>query len=722
MYNILCALRSLVVALLRLPFDLLFLGYDFVRLSLWVLLVRPLRRFRDPTELNPVPLACASSEAVPDQEGYAQLCGPARKYGSPWLYRLLCRWCTVGKVADDAEVCATCQSPNSFTFSPLRHVLAGLALLTLYLAAGVTAVRVAAQLARLRASPPAAAQPAARLPTQGVPGGPGEDAQQRRQRAVEQVQAAQKLRADGKTAEARLGFEAASALDEANVEAHTGLAECAYELGLYPEAELAIGQVLQTHTDSFPAYYTLARIERATGKVGAATEHAKKALSLNPQSVEAMLLLSACHLAAGRYDDAVAQAQAALALGPENPRACLALADAELVQQKLPEAEAHYRKASELDPNLLSARTGQARILRLRRDHSAAIDMLNGILAKDPDATDASVELAEVHVARGRVSAAIAVLRGLREKQPRFYLGRVRLAELLVHSGKTNAGYIVARDLLADDPGNIPAHLLLADVFLRNGFPTLASEHCRTVLARNAGLVVAIKLLTRACLAAQEYHDGSTAIRRLVELRPMDLEAKVMLAYCYDGMGEQGMSIELLEAAATALPTSPVPLVEMGSIHRRRGDLAAAAAAYERALARAPEDPVVLSASAALMLDGEGPKDRALELALKAAKLLPGNPAVADTLGWAYCQQGEFGKAMECLVYAAMQARENPAVRYHLAVALYGKGQAAKASEQLQQALAMDQEFTAAPQATALLEKIRAELKQGPAPSKADPE
>jgi tetratricopeptide (TPR) repeat protein len=94
---------------------------------------------------------------------------------------------------------------------------------------------------------------------------------------------------------------------------------------------------------------------------------------------------------------------------------------------------------------------------------------------------------------------------------------------------------------------------------------------------------------------------------------------------------------------------------------------------------------------------------------------------VADTLGWAYCQTGNFGKGLECLIYAAMQVRDNPTVRYHLAVALYGKGDAAKAVDQLQQALAVDQEFAAAPQAEALLQKIRAELKATPAPLRADP-
>jgi tetratricopeptide (TPR) repeat protein len=683
-----------------------------------VLITRPLRRHRDPSEPHPAPLSCIDSESALHQEEYVQLCGPARKYGTPWLYALLCRWCMVRKVTEEegGGLCAICQCPTAFSFSPLRHVLVGVALLAFYLGVGVAGGRVTMHLTRARFAPGVAPVAAARA----AKADDGESAQTR-QRVAEKLQAAQALRAAGKVDEARLAFKDAIALDASSVAAQTGLAECAYELGSYPEAEQAIGEVLKLDANSLPALLTLARIKGAAGKVDAATQHAQKALDLEPGNVEAMLLLSQCHLAAGRLDEAAAQAQAAITQDPRNPGGSLALANAELLRQNLAGAEAGYRRALELDPNLLIASIGLARIQRLRGDFNAAIATLDKILARTPDATDASVELAEVHVARGKLSVAIGVLRNLCEKQPRFYLGRARLAELLVHSGKTNAGYLVARDLLADDPGSIRAHLLLADVFLRNGFPSLTAEHCRAVLAQNAGLVLAIKLLTRACLATQEYQDGSVAIRRLVEERPTDLEAKIMLAYCYEGMGTKDTSIELLEAAATALPTSPTPLVEMGTIYRLRGDQAAAAAAYERALLRAPDDPIALSNCAALILDSGGPKERALELALKAAERLPGSPAVADTLGWAYCQTGNFGKGLECLIYAAMQVRDNPTVRYHLAVALYGKGDAAKAVDQLQQALAVDQEFAAAPQAEALLQKIRAELKATPAPLRADP-
>ena len=716
MMSLLRSLRSLLLALLRLPFDLLFLGYDFVWLTLWVLIVRPLRRRGDPTEPHPAPLRCVMSESVQLQDGNVQLCGPARKYGTPRLYALLCRWCTVRKLTeeDGGGLCAVCECPTAFGFSPLRHALVGLALVTFYLGVGMAGWRVAEHLTRVRATPAVA-------PVVAVRAAPGDEATAAaaRQRVAEQIQIAQALRAAGKADEARLAFKDAIALDASSLAAQTGLAECAYGLGLYPEAEQAIGDVLKLDANSVPALLTLARIKGAAGKVDAATQHVQKALDLEPVNVEAMLLLSQCHLAAGRLDEAAAQAQAAITQDPRNPGGSLALASTELLRQNLAGAEAGYRKALELDPTLLTASIGLARIQRLRGDFNAAIATLDKILAKTPDATDASVELAEVHVARGKLSVAIGVLRNVCEKQPRFYLGRARLAELLVHSGKTNAGYLVARDLLADDPGSIRAHLLLADVFLRNGFPSLTAEHCRAVLAQNAGLVLAIKLLTRACLATQEYQDGAVAIRRLVEQRPADLEAKIMLAYCYEGMGTKDTSIELLEAAATALPTSPVPLLEMGTIYRRRGDQAAAAAAYERALVRAPDDPIALSNCAALILDSGGPKELALALALKAAERLPGSPAVADTLGWAHFQNGDIGKAMECLVYAAMQARDNPTVRYHLAVALYGKGEAAKAVDQLQQALAIDQEFAAAPQAAALLEKIRAELQA--APVRADP-
>jgi tetratricopeptide (TPR) repeat protein len=701
--------------LFRLPFDVLFLTFDYLRFTLWALLrsrapllASRLTRFGSP----------AAADSIEVSGRRVRRCGLARKYGSPELLRLLLPGIFPVRVQHGKAVWAWEQGSIQRPSTATRYITLGLGLTLVWGGLGSLACWVLTSRDVVRqslnwlhpGSPGAAARQAATQQRAGTSG----DTQKRVQ-AIGQTRAALDLVGMGKTEEARLAFNAAVSLDPTNLDAQAGLADCAYKLGLYPEAETALSRILQLNANSAPAHVMLARIAKVSGKANAAIEYAKRALSLGPESVEAMLLLSNCYLAAGQYDAAAEQAQAVVAIDPQNPGVSLALADVELARKSLIKAEKLYRKALDLDPGRIDAKAGLARILRLRGEYSAAVDVLNDLLAKAPDAADAILELAEVHVAQGKFDTGISMLRGLREKQPQFYQGRSRLAELLMYRGQTNAGYLVAQDLLKDDPGNFPAHVILADAFLQNGFPSLAIEHCRAALAQNAGRVMVIKLLTRACLAAGDYQSGAEEIRRVVEQHPSDLDANVMLAYCYEGMGRKDESIALLEAAANAFPSSAVPLSEMGSIYLCRGDQATAATYYERALTRTPEDPVVLNNLAALMLEGNGDKARAMELALEAARLLPGNPLAADTLGWAYCQRREFDKATEYLIFAALQTRQNPTVRYHLAEALYGKGEVTKARDQLKQALAMGQEFAAAPRATALLEKIRAELKESPA-------
>ena len=706
-----------MVRLLRLPLDLLFLGYDTLRILLWVLLVRPVLRRRNPSRRHPSPQLCSLSQLHCGPREGPRLCGPARKYGSPWLYSVLCAWCQICRTPGAAGTTAVCERSEAFTVSPIRLGLVGVNLLAVYLVVGAAVGWTARRATRTRYWPavitalpaPRATRATAATPTPDA----GEGTRQRIQ-AIVHLQTARQLTASGRTADARVAFQAAADLDATNLEAQMGLAESALALDLRTDAELALECALRLRADYAPAHLLLARLERTSGRLDAALEHAERALAANPQSLEARLELGHCHLAAGHYDDAAEQAEAASAQTPREPGARLLLAEVALARRNLSDAERLYRQTLDLDPDLAAAKMGMARLLRWRGEYSAAISQVNDVLAQTPDSTEATLELVEVHVARGKSTTAISMLRALRTRQPGFYAGRLRLAELLVAAGQANAGYVVAQEVLADDPGNCPAHIILADTFLRNGFPTLASEHCRRALAQNPGRVMVIKLLVRAYLAAGDYPNAAVEVRRLLEQRPADLEAQVMLAYCHEGMRKGEEAVATLEAAAAAFPASAVPLSELGALHLRRGDPTAAARCYDRALTRAPDDPLVLNNRAALMLDNGADKGPAIEMAQRASTLLPGNPAVADTLGWAYCQRGEFDRAAEYLVVAALQMRQNPTVRYHLASALYGKGEVAKARDLLKQALAMGPEFGAAAAATALLEKIRAEHREEP--------
>jgi len=74
---------------------------------------------------------------------------------------------------------------------------------------------------------------------------------------------------------------------------------------------------------------------------------------------------------------------------------------------------------------------------------------------------------------------------------------------------------------------------------------------------------------------------------------------------------------------------------------------------------------------------------RATEMAQKAYRLTPSNPAIMDTLGWVLAAGGHFERARELLEAAVKKAPGMAEIRYHLAWVLAQQGNIGRARELL---------------------------------------
>jgi putative PEP-CTERM system TPR-repeat lipoprotein len=116
------------------------------------------------------------------------------------------------------------------------------------------------------------------------------------------------------------------------------------------------------------------------------------------------------------------------------------------------------------------------------------------------------------------------------------------------------------------------------------------------------------------------------------------------------------------------------------------GDHAAAIAEYEKLIASAPDNPMVLNNLA--WLYGEAGNPRAVELARRARQLAPDNPMIADTLGWILHQRGDNAEALELLASAVAAAPQAGDVRYRYAEVLAATGDTAGAIREARLVLA----------------------------------
>ena len=144
-------------------------------------------------------------------------------------------------------------------------------------------------------------------------------------------------------------------------------------------------------------------------------------------------------------------------------------------------------------------------------------------------------------------------------------------------------------------------------------------------------------------------------------------------------------------------------------LYEKSGDLTKAKHVYEKVLARQPRQWAAANNLAFLLADHpdtDKDLDRALELALQAERMRPGEATVLDTLGWIHFKKGDNEKALPVFEKALEISPDSGVINYHAARVLVVSERSAEAREKLEKALAVDADFSERDDAKALLEKI----------------
>jgi tetratricopeptide (TPR) repeat protein len=144
----------------------------------------------------------------------------------------------------------------------------------------------------------------------------------------------------------------------------------------------------------------------------------------------------------------------------------------------------------------------------------------------------------------------------------------------------------------------------------------------------------------------------------------------------------------------------------LGTIYEMKKDNAASEKHYRAALELKPKFAPAANNLAYLLSQKEDRYDEAYKYASIAKELLPEDPMVMDTLGWIYYKKGLYELATAELADSAEKLKDNAVVLYHLGMAYYKKGQHTLAKAQLQKALALDENFDGAKEASQLINEL----------------
>ncbi|MGQ9609409.1 MAG: tetratricopeptide repeat protein [bacterium] len=398
-------------------------------------------------------------------------------------------------------------------------------------------------------------------------------------------------------------------------------------------------------------FYKIGLFYLANKKPQEARENFRKVLKIDPKHVFAMVGLTASAFNLGDIETAEEFAEKAIQTQPNSPEVRNAIGEIWLMDAKNPkyqkEAEAKFKEAASLNPNFIPARINLARLyVRMKKNDEAVREY----------------------------KTAVSI-------QPKNPLIRQELVSFYLNSGSIDNALEEAKKVLELDPKNPVYHNALGEIYLHKN------------------------LLDEAMREFQE------AIR----LEPKYAPGYKNIGSIYFIKGSPDKAITEINKSLSYVPDYGDAFALLGDIHVAKGMMKEAAEYYKKALdekaIRKLSLPSLITTynNIAYIYSEESQNlDLALSYAQIAKQTIPGNPDIADTLGWIHYKKGNYDEALTNIKFAADGSPNNPIIRYHLGAVYYKKGIKDQAISELKKSLSISDKFPGAEDAKSLLEELEA--------------
>ena len=348
---------------------------------------------------------------------------------------------------------------------------------------------------------------------------------------------------------------------------------------------------------------------------------------------------------------------------PNDTRVLYMLSSAERSAGDEKAAEATARRIIAADPTNVAGLRALVAVLFDRFDYKQIVDVVTP-LVKEPSR------------AKGREfeGAAVLVQLGIAEQQ-------------LAQWDASIAAFTAAKTLTPNDP-EVDAYLVQANLTARRF--DRAEAVAREALARDPDQPRMVRLRAQALLKAGKAAEANKLLEDGVAKQPESREFLVGLADLYADQKRTDEAIRVLEQARKAFGDDDALTLRMANVYEAGGRFADAEKELRRLMA---DDPLHAEAmnSLSYMLAEKGLRlPEAVDLAQRAVKIEPGNPAFLDTLGWALFKQGRAEEAADPLSKAAAVLTGNSVIQDHHGDVLGKRGRHAEAVAAWQRALAGD--------------------------------
>ena len=469
------------------------------------------------------------------------------------------------------------------------------------------------------------------------------------------------------------------------------IAERATRVAVYARDEksaLAAAQLwVELQPNNLEAHQVSAALLMREGKVDEALPHLEQVLSADPKNGHNSYLLITSLLSKEKDKQAALEAmEKLLATRRHDPEALYAYAHLAMLVGSLDKADEAINEVIELIPNWSEAHILRANILIRQGQSEQVLSLLQETLEDYPDDIAIRLFYARRLVDERRYEQAreqFSILLDYKPDAPEalFAMGLLNLQTQRPGEALRNFERLVELGQRVDE-----AHYYLGQAAEMRGDTEAAMQYYSEVREGNNYIDAQIRIA--AMLAEQGDIDAARAHVQNISAPTLDMELRLFLAEgeILRNANKYQEAYDVYSLALQQMPDNPQLLYARALTAEKMGRVDEAVADLELIVNNEPNNAEALNALGYTLVDLTHRIAEGQQYIEKALKLKPDDPAILDSMGWAYYRLGQHKKALQYL-QRAFDKLKDPEIAAHLGEVLWVLGEKDQARQIWDEAL-----------------------------------
>jgi len=433
--------------------------------------------------------------------------------------------------------------------------------------------------------------------------------------------------------------------------------------------------------ENIEARQVLAALLVRTGKTDAAAKHFEYVLNHGKQSERERFLLITSLLSKEKDKQAaLAVMKKLIAKRKDNPNALYAYSQLSFLVGDLDNAVKTIKQVIKLKPEWTEAHILQSNIFVRQGNKARAIEVLRQTLENQPDNTRLRMFYARNLVDAKQFAEAANQFALVTDDEKLQHEARYALGLLTLQMNKPHQAEEYFLQLLEDNKRVVESQYYLAQSYeLQNKLEKAITEYKKV---RNNQYTFEADLRIALILAKQGHIKDARS--RLQNMSPDSLD-KELRVYLTEGeilntAKQYQDAFDLYTEALQQLTDNNRLLYARALTAEKIGKVELAVNDLENIVKREPENAQALNALGYTLIDKTKQLERGLGFIKKAYKLEPDDPAIHDSMGWAYYRLGQYDEALKYL-RRAFEKLKDAEVAAHLGEVLWVAGDREAAQE-----------------------------------------